>query len=278
MVTAETPVTTVGTGSADPNRKITFSASFTINTKNYDADYAAISDLVNKAGGYIANETSYAPPSYDGRTGARTSAFSLRIPIGTYNSFLTDLEGVGEVVNKNKASEDLTSHYFDTESRIELLEMRKERLMGYLETATDAADVVEFERELSDVLYELDQYQGEKRRLDQLVDYATINVSLNEQITPETIGADGQPLGERAGDAFYMSFQNVKIFLGNAAVFLVGALPVLVLLAVIAVIIRLFVKLMIWRHRKRKAARQKKLQMQMQGGSPQVNPNIDAGL
>jgi hypothetical protein len=246
-----------GTNAAG-GRKITFSASYSISTKNYDKDYAAIYDLVDKAKGYIANEDSYTPPSYEGRTEARSASFSLKIPIAGFDSFMKDLEGVGEVTNKNKSSQDLTSQYFDTESRIELLEMRKARLMDYIKKAEKAADIVKFEQELSDVLYELDQYQGEKRGLDQLIDYATIDVNLSEEITPDTIGADGKPLGDRAGTAFSMSIQGVKIFFGNFFVFLAGALPVLVVLAVVAVIVLLIIRTVRRQRRKRKAARAEK--------------------
>jgi hypothetical protein len=244
----------VSTTPADSNRKITFSASFTIETKNYNQDYTAINALVGKANGYIASEDSYTPPSYESRTEPRSSYFSLRIPIGKYDTFMTDIEGVGEVVNKNKSSEDLTAQYFDTESRIKLLEMRRDRLVDYIKKAVKPADIIQFESELSDVLYQLDQYQGEKRGLDQLIDYATIDVTLNELITPETIGQDGKPLGERAGNAFTMSIQNVKIFFGDATVFLAGALPVLVILVILAAIIWLIVRRARRQHKKRKDA------------------------
>ncbi|MDR1815261.1 MAG: DUF4349 domain-containing protein, partial [Clostridiales Family XIII bacterium] len=49
------------TGSASlaaKGQKITFSASFSINTDHYDEDYRRINDLVNNAGGYIASENS----------------------------------------------------------------------------------------------------------------------------------------------------------------------------------------------------------------------------
>jgi hypothetical protein len=240
--------------SSEPTRKITFSATYAISTKNYDKDYALIYSLVDKANGYIASENSYAPPSYDGRTEARSSMLGVRIPIGKFDSFMTELEGIGEVTNKTKSSEDLTSQYFDTESRIELLEMRKIRLMDYIKKAEKASDIVQFESELSDVLYELDQYQGEKRGLDRLVDYATIDIELNEQITPDTIGADGKPLGDRAGNALSMSVQNVKIFLGNTFVFLAGALPVILLIAVIGAIVWLIIRQVRNRRRKRRDA------------------------
>jgi hypothetical protein len=231
-----------GVGLPDVNRKITFSASYVLETKSYDKDYAQINRLVTEAGGYIASEDTNAYTYEFEDTQGRSSYFTLKIPVGKYDAFLDKLSKVGEVANKTKTSEDLTSEYFDTESRIEMLQMRRDRLTEYIKNATKAADIVEFEKELSDVLLELDQYEGNKRRLDQLVDYASVNVSLNELITPETIGKDGQPLGDRASDAFLMSATGVGEFLKNAAVFFSGAAPVIALLAVIFIIVWFIVK------------------------------------
>jgi hypothetical protein len=244
MDVSEDSTGSAGVGSVQPatNRKITFSASYSLNTKSYDKDYARINQLVKDAGGYIANEeTSAYTYEFEGTEG-RSSYFTLKIPVKGYDSFLEKLQMVGEVANKNKSSEDLTSEYFDTESRINMLEMRRDRLTEYIRTATKAADIVEFEKELSDVLLELDQYEGNKRRLDQLVDYATVNVSLSELITPETIGKDGQPLVDRASDAFRMSATGVGEFLRNVAVFFAGAAPVIALIVVILVIVWLIVR------------------------------------
>jgi hypothetical protein len=145
-----------GVGQPDAKRKITFSASYALETKSYDKDYAQINRLVTEAGGYIATEETNAYP-YDEITQGRSSYFTLKIPVGKYDSFLDSLAEVGEVENKSKSSEDLTSEYFDTEARIEMLQMRKNRLTGYIRDAVKASDIVEFERELSEVLLELDQ-------------------------------------------------------------------------------------------------------------------------
>ena len=228
---------------AQSGRKITFSASMTLNTKSYDADYAKINDIIAQAGGYVSSESTTDYSGMYGRTTGRYSYFSVRIPAEGYDSFLDRVSSVCEVVEKNKWSDDLTTQYFDTEARIEMLEIRKERLMKYLVEAENAADIVEFERELSNVLYDLDYYQGNKRNLDRLVEHATVDIYLSELITPETIGKDGQPLGERASEAFGMSAVGVGRFLEGTVVFLAAAVPVIILLVVIAIIVLVILRL-----------------------------------
>ena len=246
-----------GAGNVSEGRKLTFSASVSLNTKQYDADYLKIYSLIKNSGGYISNENSYDYSSQYGRTTGRETYISARIPAGDYDSFIDTVAAIGEVTQKSKYSQDLTSQYFDTEARIEMLELRKERLMAYLIEAKDAEAIVAFERELSDVLYELDSYQGNKRHLDQLVEFSTIDITLIELITPETIGKDGAPLGERASEAFGLSANNVGNFLKDAAVFFAAAAPVIALLAVIALIVWIVIRATRPLRKKLREARQK---------------------
>ena len=216
-------------------RKITFWASLSINTKSFDADYQAILDMVNQSGGYVASE-SMTDSSTSTAIQGRYVYLSIRVPAVGYTSFVDRLSEIGSVTSRNMWSDDLTSVYFDTASRIEMLEIRKERLMNYLLEAERAEDIVSFERELSSVLYELDVYQGNIRQLDQLVDYSTIDVNLVELITPETIGADGEPLGERASSAFALSANGVGRFLQDVVVFLASVVPGLALFLVVLLV------------------------------------------
>ena len=226
-----------GGNSVRDGRKITFSASVSLNTKQFDADYAALNALINKSGGFIANESMVDNSASYGRPTGRSANISARVPAGDYDTFVDAVTQIGEITQKNKWSDDLTAQYFDTEARIELLELRKERLMNYLLEADNAEAIVAFERELSDVLYELDNFQGNKRRLDRLVDYASVDIYLTELITPETIGKDGEPLGDRARDAFSLSLTNLVRGLQDFVVGFAGAVPVIVLLLIIGAII-----------------------------------------
>jgi len=247
-----------GGSSITDGRKITFSASISLNTKQFDADYVKIYQLIDMSGGYISSERTTDDSSYYGKPVGRTSYFSIRVPASDYNNFIDAVSTIGEVTSKNKWSEDLTSQYFDTEARIEMLQLRKERLMAYLLEAEKAEDIVAFERELSDVLYDLDFYQGNKRSLDRLVDYATIDISLYELITPETIGKDGEPLGDRASSAFLLSLDNVLRGLDAFVVGFAAAVPVLILLIIIGAIIWVIFRLTRPLRKKLKARREER--------------------
>ncbi len=231
------------------DRKLVYSASFSINSRAFDSNYNTIKDVLEEMNGYVENENTYTNDAEYGSL--RSAEMALRVPQPSYNAFLERLSGIGELREKNISTEDITSQYFDTDARIEILEQRKTRLMSYLETATATEDIIQLESELSDVLFELDQYKGSKRGMDNLVEYTSVNVNLREIVTPDTISATAdRPLDQRTGDAFQMSLSGVGTFLQNFAIAISAAAPVLLLLAIIGAGVFGVIKLV--RHLKQK--------------------------
>ncbi len=223
----------------DTDRKLIYSASFDISTKNYDSDYSAIKTELSAVNGYVQSESSYTTGA-----GTRHSSFTLRVPVSDYNAFLDKISGIGKVMDKQISTEDVSDTYFDTEARIEILEQRKARLMEHLDRATKMSDIIELEAELSDVLYEIDQLKGTKRHLDNLVDYTTVGVELNEEASVETITPETEePLGDRASNAFSISMAGTGKFLENLLVGLAAAVPVLIIIGIVVAVVLVIVTL-----------------------------------
>ena len=225
----------------DTDRKLVYSSSIQLETKNYDNDYAAVKNALDAAGGYIENEYTYANSTDYGS--ARFSDMVLRVPTEQYNSFLDTVAGIGTVKEKQISAEDISDQYYDNDSRIEILEQRQKRLMGHLEDATKMQDIIDLEDQLDEVIRDIDSLKGTKRGMDNQVSFAQVYLTLNEVITAETVTSTGDPVGERAANAYNMSMTGVGQFLQDFAVGLAAAAPVLMLLAVIAVIVLLVVKL-----------------------------------
>ncbi|HBU12457.1 MAG TPA: hypothetical protein DEB31_06940 [Clostridiales bacterium] len=225
----------------DTGRKLVYSAYFQMESKQFDNDYTEIKKALAGVGGYVESENTYDDKNEYGS--ARYSTMILRVPVDSYNDFLDTISGIGTVRDKQITTEDISDQYFDTEARIEILENRYDRLMNHLASATRMEDIIALEAELSDVLYELDSYKGSKRGMDDLVEFTRVTIDLNEVISAETITATGDPLGERAANAYELSMTGVGQFLQDFAVGFAAAAPVLLLLAVIAVIIFAIYKL-----------------------------------
>ena len=158
-------------------RKIIYTGNISARTKNFDEDYDMIMDSVKKAGGYIENAYVYGTEPEEWQDEGRYAEITIRVPSDKFDEFIDMLKGVGETTNSSVSGRDISLQYFDIETRLENLRIREERLQELLEQAASLEDIIELERELANVSYEIQSYEIEKRNYDSLIDFSQIYVS-----------------------------------------------------------------------------------------------------
>ena len=154
------------------------------------------------------------------------------------------------MVRSSKNLEDITLTYVATESRMKALQTEEARLLELMEQAETMSDLLEIEARLTDVRYELESVTSQLRTFDNLVDYATIDLSIDE--VKEYTPVEEETLWQRISGGFVRSLKGLGETLLDVAVWLIVNLPYLVVLAAItwAVIA------MIRRLRRKKAVKQ----------------------
>lgn len=217
--------------------KMVYTSQYDINTSDYEADYQKIKDLLNVSQGYIESEATSGQKPTTNNTAGRMTNFGLRVPVANYESFLNGLAGIGKLQSKNLQAQDISSNYYDNEARITVLEEREAKLNEFLKSATKMEDVIAIEKELSDVLYQLDQLKGTRRGMDKQVEYAAVTVNLYEVPEASKLDASNVSVSDQASKAFSMSWIGVGNFLNEFAIFMAAAFPVIVLLLVILAIV-----------------------------------------
>ena len=110
------------------------------------------------------------------------------VPTESLDQALAKIEVMGEVTHRDVSVVDATSRYVDLMIRIDNLRRMRERLTKLVNEATTVKDVLEVERELGRVTTELERMEGQMRLLSQQTTYATIRVTLEEEITPGPLG------------------------------------------------------------------------------------------
>lgn len=211
---------------------LTYEAS--LRTDAFDSLLDALQERVNSVGGYT--ESSYVDgkkPEVYGEAG-RTATLSLRIPAEKADIFFTDVKTLGTLTSEYAYTEDVTEKYFDRETRLEVLTTQLDRLRSILVETDNLADVIALETEIARVMMEIESLTGELRRYDALISYATVKLTVYEN-SPKQGPVAEETLGSRMADTFSASLYGIGTFFTNALVFLVGALPVIALLALIAV-------------------------------------------
>ena len=214
-------------------KKIIRTASLSITTSAFDDSLATLRSLCETSGGWVA----YASES-SGST-RRTASLTLRIPAAQLDAFLEGAGGAGRVTRREESADDVTESYYDTKARLETQQALMARLQALVTDAAGLSDLLALESQIADTQYQIDSLQARLNSTDRQVDYATVNVSLKEELPSDSITDVEMTLGQRISHALTTGWEIFTSFLGDTAVFLVAALPFLALLAMAWIIIRL---------------------------------------
>ncbi len=209
-------------------RKIIKSASMELQTLEYDLAVQRLNDKIVGVGGYIESSNVRGKDIEDSWS-TRSAHFTLRIPAKQFEQFMSDMTTVGTVIQSNTYGEDVTSQVFDHEAHKKTLEIQEERLLSILGKAEKIEDVITLERELSNIRYQIESLTGTLKRLENLVSYSTLSVSIYE--VHEIIEKTEQPktLPERISAKFKDSLEEITNFFEGFAVWAIGSIPLLVI-------------------------------------------------
>ena len=223
--------------SSNSSRKLIRTVYLEVETYDFPGLNAAVTAKVKALGGYI--ETS----SVDGNNNStnRYATYTLRIPKANADAFIESVSQGGNVTHQSENMEDVTLKYVDINSRKESLKTEYKRLEDLLEQAADVEELIYIESRMSEVRYEIESIESQLRTYDNLVDYSTIHLTINEvreytEPEPEVV-----TLGDRIKKAFTDAVENVIDILQGLLVALVAIIPYLILIAVVVLIIALIV-------------------------------------
>ncbi len=233
---------------AESSRKLIRTVSVNAQTKKYDDFLAQVRQKVTDAGGYIEQSSENNSASRD----YRSASMTLRIPAGETDGLLGLIGALGTVTRQEENIKDVTLSYVDTESRLKALRAEEASLLAILAEAETVADIITVRDRLTEVQYEIESYESVLRTYDNQVDYATVSLYVTEVAVE--LPVNESVWGEIGGN-LAEALVNIGNFFRGAFVFLVSALPyLLVFVAVPGGIVYLIVRLSIARHRKKKSA------------------------
>lgn len=247
---------------ASSGRKIIEYVTLDIETREFDTLNPRINEMVAQCGGYIQSSDVSGDNAY-----SRYARYVVRIPTGKKAEFTQFISDNSNVVHNTVNTEDVTLSYVDTESRIKALTAEKEAYEQLMEKAATVEDIATVQERLSDVIYELESYQSKLRTYDSLVEYTTVTLNISE--VERTTVVEKQTVWQKIGTNLKENFVNVWEFLVGLFVFLISAIPYLLLIAVAVVIVLLIIRAV----RRKKAKRGKKRKAAPETQTPPENPD-----
>lgn len=234
------------------DRKIVYTADVSMESTAFDEARAALLAIVEDCGAYLE----YSSQRGDADDQDRRLNYTVRVPAANYRDFLSAIGEAGNVLSISEQAEDITSSYIDVEARIDALKIQRDRLNELIAKAETTADLLEIERQLSEVQYELESYTRQLRSMESQVSYSTVSIALHEvaTLTPTTT-----TFFSRLGRAFTDGWDGFVAFLADLLVFLVGIWPLLILVGIGVVIWRVTSPLRAASRARRKAKHEAKL-------------------
>ncbi|MDR2663106.1 MAG: DUF4349 domain-containing protein [Treponema sp.] len=125
--------------------------------------------------GLLKQYGAYAEYSLSDEDSAR---YTIRVPQVSYESMLSAVGVLGKVRSRSETAEDVTLKYYDLEGRLTTKKTLLGTFQGYLTRAQDIDDIMKIETRIADLQNEIDRLGTELRELANLVDYATIELSI----------------------------------------------------------------------------------------------------
>lgn len=204
------------------NRKWIITVNMNAETDDLDTMTAALQEKINALGGFVESQNIYNGSRYEDRR-YRSASLTIRIPADDVDQFTESIEGISNVVRKEKNLEDVTLSYVDTESRMNALKTEEARLLELLAQAENMSDLLEIEGRLTDVRGELEQVGSRLRLYDNQIDYATIYLSIDE--VQEYTPVEEPGFFARIGTGFLKSLKGLGNSLLDLLVWLIVSLP-----------------------------------------------------
>lgn len=233
----------------ETNRKLIKTINLELETLEYEKTIAFLEKSVSECGGYIESSSLEGSSIYSSYS-ERYGSFTVRIPKDKTDGFIQGMDENTNIRRKSENTEDITLQYVDTESHKEALKVEQERLLEILEKAETVEEIISLESRLSQVRYELGSYESTLRTYDNLVDYTTICIEVNE--VQEITEPPKQSAGERMIFGFLDSVKNIGSGVKECIIWFVIHIPYLIMWAVIIGVVILIVRIIKKRRKKKK--------------------------
>jgi len=252
------------------NRKYIRTFSYFLETLEFDKAEIALKRMVDLNFGFFQSTQSEGN-SINSSSRQRSANYTVRIPKEKVEDFIESLEGIGNVVDSNSMVEDVTSQYYDIEARITTLEIQEKRLIAILEEADNLEYIIQLERELSNVRYEIESYMSNFRYLKDQINYSTVYIYLQE-VKEETIfEEEPETFVEKMSEGFLDSIESVVEFFSDLALFIIVSSPILLIWAIFIFVIYKIIKKLLKSKAIKKKERQKTKLNQSNNNKQNVN-------
>ena len=156
-------------GTPDYERKL-------IRTGNVSLEVQTVTDAEDKIAAWAASLGGYVTNANTWQYGA---GFTVRVPSARFDEAMSQVGSFGRITNRSVSSQDVSDNYYDMKSRLETKYILRDKLQSYLSEAKDIKDLLEVERQLNEVIEDIESTESRFKRLSGQIDYSTIYINMS---------------------------------------------------------------------------------------------------
>ncbi len=222
-----------------PSQMVIYQADLQLRVKKFEETLQNIEAQVIKYGGYIS-QSNVAKDGIEQVSGQIT----VRVPQKNFQAFLHDAEGqAAEVLQRSITGTDVTEEYIDLDSRLKSKRVVEERLTSFMQSAQKTEDLLKISADLAAVQEEIETIQGRMKFLENQTSLSTVHLTLYEnQVIVPNLEDEDLNTWDKTKKQFMKSTNMLLAAISGLFVFIVGNIPILVILAVAAVLIYQYIK------------------------------------
>lgn len=217
------PITSNPVPKPDWDKKIIKTAHLNFEVKDYKTYYTSFREKVRSLGGYVAQEEQ-SQSDYK-----IENTLIVKVPVDQFDNALALLTSGTEKINQRKVtSQDVTSEYIDTRSRIEAKKQVRLRYLGLLNQAKNMEEILNVQSEINGIQEEIESATGRMEYLGHSSAYSTINLTYYQVLNSSAKDEEERlpDFGDRIGNAFKTGWGwIVDLFVGLVSIwplFLLG--------------------------------------------------------
>ena len=213
-----------------------------------------IADMAVAMGGFVVSSNLYQSSYGPNEIVVPEGRMTVRVPSERLDEALETIkEGAVDVNYENRSGEDVTSQYVDLQSRLKAKQAAEEKLLEFLDDATNTEETLSVYVQLQQIQSEIEVLKGQIKYYEESAALSAVSIQLiaEEKVKPIEIG--GWKLQGTANDAV----QDLILFTQGFARFLIRLvltiLPALILIAIPAFLVFLGGRALVRRFRRTKA-------------------------
>jgi hypothetical protein len=199
-------------------------ASISVTVKDFGPVEATVKAIAQRYNGYIASLNTASP-----QDAARTLSATLQIPSAQLESAVTELKQLGRVDQETQSGEEVTKEFVDRAARLKNARATEQRLLDVLREHTGKVkDILDAEQEIARVRGEIEQMEADQRALQTRIDFATVQLSVQEEYKASLQGAPPST-ATRLRNAAIQGYKTVVESVIGFGVWALQSLPALLL-------------------------------------------------